>query len=120
MKNKMRKIFILLFTIISITSSAQDISKGIDSMRKQLNKDMAAYDSSAKISDSLIKAYSKRNDSAAMARYNEQNTRNLVSFMNEREQKQKKDMWIRLTFGGMLLIVGILGMLRKRKKKESQ
>jgi hypothetical protein len=120
MKNKMRKLFLLLFTVISITSSAQDISKGIDSMRKQLNKDMAAYDSSAKVSDSLIKAYSKRNDSATMARFNEQNTRNLVSFMNEREQKQKKGMWMRLTFGGMLLVVGIFGILRKRKKKNIQ
>jgi hypothetical protein len=123
MKNKMKKIFILLFTIISITSAAQDISKGIDSMRKQLAKDMASYDSAKKAADSLMLINNRRFDSVEMARFNEQNSRNLdglLRTMKEREQKQKHAMWLRLGFGILMLGVLIFGLLRKRRKKNIQ
>jgi hypothetical protein len=119
----MRKLSFLFFTIITISSSAQDISKGIDSMRKQLAKDMASYDSAKKVADSLMIFNNKRFDSLEMARFNEQNSRNLdglVSMMKEREQKQKQGMWLRLGFGILMLGVLIFGLLRKRKKKNIQ
>jgi len=119
----MKKIPFLFFTLMSIATAAQDISKGVDSMQKQLSTQMAAYDSSAKVTDSIIKAFNKRNDSMEMARFNEQNSRNLdglVSMMKEREQKQKQGMWIRLGFGLLMLGVLIFGLLRKRKKKDTQ
>jgi hypothetical protein len=116
----MRKLFISIFTAISISATAQDISKGIDSMRKQLNKDMASYDSSRKISASLITAYQKRNDSLALARSMTQNTNNLVSFLKERDRKQQQAMWTRLGFGILMLGVLIFGLLRKRKRTNTQ
>jgi len=120
----MKKIFIILLsTSVGISCSAQDISKGIDSMRKQLNKDMASYDSARKRSESLMVVNNKRFDSIEIARQMEQNGRNLdglLRTMKERDQKQKKAMWMRLIFGGALLGVGIFAMLRKRKKKDIQ
>jgi len=119
----MKQIFILLFTIISVTTSAQDLSKSIDSMRRQLSKDMASYDSAKKITDSLVLISNKRFDSVEMARFNEQNSRNLdglVSMMKEREQKQKQAMWLRLGFGMLMLGVLVFGLVRKRKKKDTQ
>lgn len=89
-------------------------------MRKQLNKDMASYDSTRKISDSLITAYQKRNDSLALARTMTQNTNNLVSFLKERDRKQQQAMWTRLAFGILMLGVLIFGLVRKRKKKNIQ
>ena len=115
----MRKISILIFTVISITASAQDLSKGIDNMRKQLAKDMASYDSARKISDSLMLINTSKYDSVDMAR-NSRNLDALMSSMRERDQKQRQGMWMRLFFGAALLGVGIYGMLRKRKKKEIQ
>ena len=115
----MRKLSFLFFTIITITSSAKDISKGIDSMRKQLAKDMASYDSAKKAADSLMLINNRRFDSVEMAR-NGRNLDALMSTMRERDQKQKKAMWLRLFFGVALLGVGIFGILRKRKKKDIQ
>jgi len=115
----MKKLFFLFFTIISITASAQDISKGVDGMRKQLAKDMASYDSSKKIADSMMLINYSRYDSVDMAR-NNRNLDALVSTMKERDQKQKQGMWLRLFFGVALLGVGIFGVLRKRKNKNIQ
>jgi hypothetical protein len=115
----MRKLFFLVFTAISITCSAQDISKGVDSMRKQLAKDMASYDSAKKISESLMVVNNKRFDSVEMAR-NNRNLDALVSTMRERDQKQKQAMWLRLGFGILMLGVLIFGLLRKRKNKNIQ
>lgn len=115
----MKKIFFLFFTIITLSSSAQDLSKGIDSMRKQLAKNMASYDSAKKVADSLMILNNKRFDSLDMAR-NRRNLDALVSMMKERDQKQRKAMWLRLGFGILMLGVLIFGLLRKRKKKNMQ
>ena len=116
----MKQIFILVFTILSFSSSAQDLSKSIDSMRRQLNKNMASYDSARKEADSLMLINNSRFDSVERVRYMEQNTRNLVSFIKERDRKQKQAMWTRLGFGMLMLGVLIFGLLRKRKKKGIQ
>lgn len=92
-------------------------------MRRQLNKDMASFDSAKKTADSLMMFNNKRFDSVEMARFNEQNSRNLdglLRTMKEREQKQRQGMWLRLGFGILMLGVLIFGLLRKRKKKDIQ
>jgi hypothetical protein len=119
----MRKLFLSLFILLSITAASQKLDKEIEQMRKDLAKQQAAFDSSKKINDSIYAANMKRRDSIEMARFNEQNSRNLSSFVKsiqEREQKQKRAMWMRLIFGVALLGVGIYAMLRKRKKKDIQ
>jgi uncharacterized protein YlxW (UPF0749 family) len=118
----MRKLFFMLLTLLSTTAFSQDLSKDIQELQRQAAKQRAELDSMQKASDSLFAVRMKISDSIEMARFNEQNTRNLNSFvagMKEREQKQKKAMWMRLIFGGVLLGVGIFAMLRKRKKKEA-
>lgn len=119
----MKKLLFLLFTITSIISEAQDLSKGIDSMRRQLDTDMSSYDSIRKETESLMVINKKRFDSIEMARFNEQNSRNLdglLRTMKERDQKQRQGMWLRLGFGILMLGVLIVGLLRKRKKKSIQ
>lgn len=118
----MRKLFFLLFISAGFTASSQnDLSKKIDELQKSAAKQRLALDSMQKATDSFLKKQMKRNDSIEMARFNEQNTRNLNSFvrgMQERNRKQKRAMWLRLFFGVALLGVGIYGVLRKRKKKQ--
>jgi len=119
----MRKLLVILFTLVSTTVVSQDLSKQIEEMRQQAAKQKAELDSMQKVNDSLFAVRVKRSDSIEMARFNEQNARNLNSFvrsMREREQKQKKAMWMRLIFGGLLLGVGIFAILRNRKKKNIQ
>lgn len=120
----MRKFLFLLFIVTGFAAYSQnDLSKKIDELRQSAAKQRLALDSMQKATDSILKLQMKRNDSIEMARFNEQNTRNLNSFvrdMQERNNKQKRAMWLRLFFGVALLGVGIFGVLRKRKKKEIQ
>jgi flagellar biosynthesis/type III secretory pathway M-ring protein FliF/YscJ len=91
--------------------------------KKSIAKQRAELDSIQKVNDSLFALRMKRSDSIEMVRFNEQNTRNLNSFVKnrqERDRKQKRAMWMRLIFGGLLLGVGIFAILRKRKKKNIQ
>lgn len=88
-------------------------------MRRQLNKDMASYDSAKKVADSLMLINNKRFDSVEMER-NNRNLDALMSTMKERDQKQRQAMWMRLGFGILMLSVLIFGLLRKRKKKDIQ
>lgn len=120
----MRKIFFLLFILsCTVAFSQKDLTKKIEDMQKSIAEQRARLDSSRKATDSFLMRQMKRNDSIEMARFNEQNSRNLNSFvknMQERERKQKRAMWMRLIFGVALLGVGIYAMLRKRKKKDIQ
>ncbi|MBL7702589.1 MAG: hypothetical protein JNM14_10075 [Ferruginibacter sp.] len=119
----MRKLFLPLFILFGITTTAQDLSKKIEQARKDLAKQQAAFDSSRKSFDSIYAANLKKRDSIDRVQFTEQNTRNLNSFvktMQERNRKQKQQMWMRLGFGALMLGVLIFGLLRKRKKKEVQ
>lgn len=117
MKIIMRKSLLLLFICSATLAFPQkDLDKEIKALRQRL-------DSSRIATDSFLKQQMKRNDSIEMARFNEQNARNLNSFMRdmqERSRKQKRAMWLRLIFGLALLGIGVFSVLRKRKKKEIQ
>jgi hypothetical protein len=115
----MRKSFILLFTLISITATAQKPDK-LKELQESIAKHRAELDSMQKANDSLFAVRMKRSDSAEMARFNEQNASNLNSFvrnMKERERKQKQAMWMRIGAGLLFLAIGIYGVTRKRKPK---
>ena len=48
---------------------------------------------------------------------NNQNLDGLVSMMRERERKERQAMWMRIGFGIVLLIVGIIGIMRKKRSR---
>ncbi len=123
----MKKLFvnstlgIFLFLTSFITVCAQNSNKDLDEMHRQMDKQRASLDSSMKKMDTLLQHQSKSYDSSIAAQQIETNNRNLNSFlgdMKEREQKEKQRMWMRIGFGLLLLVVGIIGMRRKSKVKK--
>ena len=113
----MRKFVFALCILFSMDAIAQDLAKDIEKLREQAAQQRASLDSSRKATDSFIMQQMKRNDSVEMARYMEQNNRNLDAFMKtmkERERKQKQGMWMRIGAGILILGVGIYGVMRKR------
>ena len=111
----MHKLFFLLRILLSITAVSQKPGNKFEEIQRQIAKTNADFDSSKKLRDSTMLLRMKSNDSVEMAIYIEQNTRNLVSFIKEREQKQ--GMRLRIGAGILLLAVGIIGVKRKRKPK---
>ena len=110
------KYFLLLLLLFAGAAHAQLTDKQM----KEMHDNMLKIDSSTAQLNESIKASQKAIDSINMARFNEQNNRNLDAFMAERreqEKKQLKAMYLRLAFGGLMLIVLIVGFLRKKKKK---
>ena len=98
----------LLFSVVAKAQvdekKIQDGIKKLDTMNAQLNESMTR-------SMHAI-------DSMNMARTNEQMARNMDAFMAQRREQEKKDMqrvYWRLTFGGLMLVVLIVGMMRKKK-----
>lgn len=113
----MKKIFLLASLSISVLTYSQNSNKDLNEKIQQLKP---GIDSNIALLDSLAKERERKFDSANMAQFNEQNTRNLNSFMNgmrEREKEQKKRMWMRLSFGVVLLGVGAYSIFRRKKKK---
>jgi len=111
----MKKIFLLASLSISLLTFSQNSNKDLGE-RQQLKPQI---DSSINQYDSLVYEQKRRFDSVEMARFNEQNTRNLNSFvsgMREREKEQKKKMWLRLSFGVVLLGIGAYSIFRRKKK----
>jgi hypothetical protein len=83
------------------------------------------HDNTAKIESTTVKlnesinASMHRMDSENMARFNEQNTRNLNSFMANRKEQERKNMrrmYWRLGFGLLMLVILIVGWRRKKKQ----
>lgn len=84
----------------------------IDSMNKVLLQQQAEF-------DSMQKENLARIESTEFARSQEQMSRNLDSFVAEQKEQQKKqlrNMYIRLGFGAAMLVILVVGLLRKRKK----
>ncbi len=118
----MKKICFLFFITCTSACFAQKLDKQIDSMRKSMARQNAAIDSLNKATDSIILIKSRRDDSIARAEAMEQNSRNLnalVRTMKEREQKEKRNMWLRIGLGLAFLVIGIIGVTRKRKSRNN-
>lgn len=111
----MRKLFLPLFILLSITTTAQKPDK-LEELQQSMARHKAEFDSMQKINDSLFAMRMKRDDSIATARYMQSNTNNLLNYMRENERKKKQAMWMRLGFGVLMLGVLIFGLLRRKKK----
>ncbi len=87
----------------------------IDSMNRVLEQQQAEF-------DSIQKANLARIESVEFARSQEQMGRNLDAFVqqqHEQEKKQVRNMYLRLGFGLVMLVVLVIGLLRQRSKKQS-
>ena len=91
-----------------------------DKQLKELHDNTAKIESTSVKLNEAVNASIHATDSLNMVRFNEQNTRNLNAFMAERkvqEQKAMQRMYWRLGFGILLLIILIVGWMRKKKEK---
>jgi len=105
------KRLLFLFLLFSAVARAQVDEKAIQDGMKKLDTMNAQLNES--ISHNMHVT-----DSINAARFAEQNIRNLDAFMAQRREQEKKDvqrMYWRLGFGGLMLVVLVVGMVRKRK-----
>jgi uncharacterized protein YxeA len=110
----MKTLFSFLL-LLSVTAIAQLSGKQLKELR----------DNTVKIESSRVQLESSVNrsmhvmDSINMESFNKQNEQNLQAFISaqkEREQKAKQRMYWRIGFGILMLIVLIIGLVRKRNK----
>jgi uncharacterized membrane protein YcgQ (UPF0703/DUF1980 family) len=109
----MRKFLLIVFSFLSIYAISQGDRKPQDTLP-----------SSPVYNDSVIRSLENRNDSLARVRdaeiTNEQflrNTQALIRIQNEHTARQKKGAIVRIAIGVGLLIVLVIGLMRKRKKE---
>lgn len=105
----MRKFFIAFIFFCSLQSIAQDSSKA--------KNDTNSYSGLASLNDSLNKTAEDNIFKEAL----EQNTRNLDSFLKQREaekSRQKRNAFIRISLGILFLIILLVGLNRQRKKRK--
>jgi hypothetical protein len=125
----MKKVILFLLILTAFSAEAQhkshknpDTIGTLKPLDLNLDKLQREIDSTNKITDSLMKASTKRMMDEDVKRMTENNERNLNAFVamqKERERKQRQSMWIRLALGGTFLIVFLVGLARRRKKKIS-
>ncbi|MFN8298819.1 MAG: hypothetical protein U0T75_06920 [Chitinophagales bacterium] len=110
-------VILLAFTLSTeakkVVSQEKPVERlNIDSMNKVLLQQQAEF-------DSMQKENLARIESTEFARSQEQMSRNLDSFVAEQKEQQKKqlrNMYIQLGFGAAMLVILVVGLLRKRKK----
>jgi|GEM_PF-3219748 len=125
----MKKILFLSLILISFCAHAQHKShkkadtigtlKPLDLDIKKLQREI---DSTNKITDSLMKASTKRMMDEDVKRMSENNERNLNAWsamQKERERKQRQSNWIRLAIGGTFLIILIVRFVMRRKNNKA-
>jgi hypothetical protein len=124
----MKKILFLSLILISLGTWAQHKShKAADTLtplkplKLDLDKLNKEIDSTNKITDSLMKASTKRmmdEDVKRMMANNENNLNAFVAMQKERERKQRQSMWIRLAIGGTFLIILLVRFVMRRRNSK--
>jgi len=100
----MRRLFIIFACVLLITPVfSQDTLRSFDS---------AAYARMQSVNDSLEKL---RNSEQIRAE-TERGINALVQMQKERNEKQKRQAYIRIGLGLLFLVVLVVGLLRRRKK----
>jgi hypothetical protein len=115
---RMKNLFTLFLIFFSISGLAQNSNRDLDEMHQQMEKNKISLDSTMNNLDSSLQRANKFNDSMETARQIESNNRNLtglVNMMQDREKKERQTMWLRIGLGIGILIIGIIGIARKKK-----
>ncbi len=111
----MKRLFAATLFFSSLTCAAQLTEKQL----KELHENTAKVESSQVQLQRSIAESQRLMDSINMENFNKQNTRNLNAFLaarKEQERKELKRMYWRLGFGILMLVVLVVGWMRKRKK----
>ncbi len=98
----------------SIAQTTEELKKKAAEIKEQTKK----IEEQSKALDSFLQHQSDSLRQKQLQRDLENNNRNLDAFMamqKERAAKQKKQMWFRLGFGSLMLVVLIVGLARRRK-----
>jgi hypothetical protein len=115
-KKEIMKYLFILFLFTTTYANAQLSEKQL----KEMHDNTAKIESTTVKLNESINASMQRIDSENRARTNEQMTRNLNSFMDNRQEQERKNMkrmYWRLGFGILMLIVLVTGWMRKKKQK---
>ena len=115
--NKNMKYIVSLLLCFSVFASSAQPSD------KQLKDNIAKLDSQSKALNESIERNMHYSDSVNTARSNEQMGRNLDSFMAERREQERKQMrqaYWRIGFGVLMMVVLVVGLVRKRKGKDAR
>jgi hypothetical protein len=125
----MKKIILFLLILAAFGAEAQHKThKTADTLTplKPLNLDIdklkREIDSTNRITDSLMKASTKRMMDEDVKRMMENNNNSLNAFaamQKERERKQMRSIWIRLGFGVLLLGFFVVRMIQRKKNKKA-
>lgn len=114
----MKKIVLLcccsIITCWSIAQTTEELKKKAAEVKEQTRK----IQEQGKAIDSFLQHQSDSLRQKQLQRELENNNRNLDAFVamqKERDAKQKKQMWFRLGFGGLMLVVLIVGLARRKK-----
>ncbi len=105
----MKPLFIVLFLFFAVSTIAQK-----DTVTKiELNlPDTSFINSQMRRMDSINNAESMRNMDRNMGSF--------LSEMRERDRKAKQQMWMRLGFAGLMIIIAIIGFTRRKKAKDAK
>ena len=105
---------LLCFTMLASSAQISD---------RQLKENIAKLDSQTKELNESIARNMHYSDSVNTARSNEQMNRNMDSFMAERREQERRQMrqafW-RIGFGVLMLVVLVVGLVRRRKKTDNR
>lgn len=110
---KKRKFLLFLLLCFTILSSSAQISNG------ELKENIAKMDSQTNELNKSLERNMHRIDSIEMVRSVEQMGRNMSSFMaqrSEQERKEKRQAYLRIGFGVLMLIILVIGLRRKKKQ----
>jgi formate dehydrogenase maturation protein FdhE len=91
------------------------MDKSLEQLREQMNNSRRTLDSLSAARDSYYRNMVKQNISRDTANMN----RNLNSFMNsirENQRRERNRMWIRFGFGGLMVVILVIGLIRRRKR----
>jgi ribosomal protein L9 len=111
----MRRIITAICLLAAFTANAQTN----ESLKTQADGLKQQMESNRKKIDSSMNALQKRLDSQHTAQIKMEAARNgemILRWHNERQAKQKKQMFLYLGMGIFFLVVLIFGLMRKKKK----
>lgn len=115
----MKVAFAIILLLFGFVAFPQNSNKDLNEVHQQLNKPRNLPDSSTAKPDSL--QLNQLSNSIINTYQSEQNNSSLdhfVSDQREQERKTRQRLWMRIGFGVILAVVGIIGISRRPKAKK--